>query len=405
MALESLSKKQLIKKMLRFRSLYGIGRSINKASGRLRHPLLRSYGFKGKPKVSIIGCGQFAFSTIGFFIRKTKGLIFLNCYDIDADNAKSLAHYFRFEKVAPSVEALLSNPKLEILYIASNHATHTPYAVKAMKHGLKTIYLEKPISVTEEQFVSLIAHKRKYQATLFAGYNRPYAQAIRKIYTVLDKNTIKQKDAAFSMNFFISGHQLSDDHWYRRPEEGTRICGNVGHWIDLAIHILAWRNLPKQLHVQVAYSNLEEPDDNMNITMTSDQGDLISIMLSARSEPFEGINETVNFQYQNVIAKVSDFRELTIWKQDKLIKNKFWPKDVGHKRAILQPFETENRDWSEVECSTLLMLFITQMVRQKTTSATFELESALAEFNALVAIKSKSLFTTSNVKNNAEQLK
>ncbi len=41
---------------------------------------------------------------------------------------------------------------------------------------------------------------------------------------------------------------------------------------------------------------------------------------------------------------------------------KYWPKDVGHNQAITQPFSSVKRDWREVELSTLLMLFIKDMV-------------------------------------------
>lgn len=47
---------------------------------------------------------------------------------------------------------------------------------------------------------------------------------------------------------------------------------------------------------------------------------------------------------------------------DAIDKWTYWPKDVGHNRALCQPFSNNKRDWREVELSTLLMLFVKDMV-------------------------------------------
>ena len=156
---------------------------------------------------------------------------------------------------------------------------------------------------------------------------------------------------------FVVGHQLGPDHWYRRPDEGTRVCGNVGHWLDLLVHMLAWRGLPDQLQISITAATDNEPDDNVCIAIRSDRADLFSVMLTSRSEPFEGINETINFQHGATICKIDDFRRMTLWQGANVTTHRFWPKDVGHGRAILQPFTSApGRDWHEVELSTMLML-------------------------------------------------
>lgn len=370
-----------LKKLFRFTTFYGLPRAINKAIGRLRIPWIKKTYILSKSKnVSVIGAGQFAFSCICYFIAKNKGNVFLNCFDTVASNAKSLSNYYRFDSVSNTSNELLSNNKLEILYIASNHASHTTYSIEAMKKGVKQIQIEKPISTTYTQFIELIKTQNKHNTILYSGYNRPYSAAVKKLKRSL--GDIKNVKASFSINYFISGHLIPEDHWYRKPEEGTRICGNMGHWLDLSIHILAWRSLPELINIQIAYSNYEQYDDNISVSLTTELGDLISIMLTSRTEPFEGINESVNFQFQETIAKIDDFRKIKIWKNDQLIKKRFFPKDVGHKRTILQPFysPSQNRDWSEVKISTLLMLHITKMVKKQTTESMFNLKQEMNKF-------------------------
>lgn len=358
---------QNVRKIIRFIHLYGLKRTIFKLIGRNR--LLGKYVrprlSKGNRDIGVIGCGQYTFSTVGHVICGTYGNRFVDCFDID-ENAMST--FSKFYRINPSISAeeLIKNNEVLYIYIASNHATHSDYAINALLEN-KNVYLEKPISVTYEQLKKLYQTKANTNAQIYAGYNRPFSQAILDL-----KKHIGTRKSPISMNCFITGHMLAHDHWYRNPGEGTRICGNVGHWLDLAVHILSWGVLPDILEIQLSYSNKSVRDEDMSLTITSDSGDLIVIVLTARCEPFEGINETINLQCNTTIAKIDDFRTMTIWDEEKLIKKRYRKKDVGHNLALRQPFlNTITRDWNEVLHSTLLMLYIADMVKTNRSQATF----------------------------------
>lgn len=355
--------------------IYGFQRALIKSIGRTRYPILKKMYLVPRAKsISIIGCGQFAFSTIAYFLAKYQGNRFLNCFDIDTEASESLGHYYGFSMTSNSMLKFYKE-KPQYLYISSNHASHTPYAIDAINNNIPHVYIEKPISVSHTQLIQLLAVKRLSNTVLYAGYNRPYASAI----LTLNSYIVAQKaDLPFTINFFISGHKIEGNHWYRNPEEGTRVCGNIGHWIDLTIHLFNIRTrLPDQIDITICYSNIEEFDDNLLISFVTDKNDLVSIAMTSRSEPFEGINETINLQYGNIIAKIDDFRKIVVWQDDKKYFKNFFPKDVGHKRAILQPFLDGNRDWAEVELSTLLMLHIKEMVCKAETYSIFNVVKQL----------------------------
>ncbi len=356
-----------VRKIIRFIRLYGMKKTLFKVIG--RHRTLGKY-FRPRfseinRDIGIIGCGQFTFSTVGHVICKAYGNRFIDCFDIDENAMSTFSQFYRIHP-SRSAEDLLKNKQVQYIYIASNHASHTDYAVNALLED-KTVYLEKPISVTYEQLKKLHQTIADTNASIYAGYNRPFSKAILDL-----KEHIGTSKSPISMNCFITGHMLAHDHWYRNPEEGTRVCGNVGHWLDLAVHILSWGVLPDRLGIQLAFSNPSVRDEDLSITLTSDDGDLIVIVLTARCEPFEGINETINLQCDTTIAKIDDFRTMTIWDKEKLLKKKYRKKDVGHNLALTQPFhDAGKRDWNEVLHSTLLMLFITEMVKTNRTQAKF----------------------------------
>lgn len=374
-----MNKSSQLKKLARFASIYGISRTLNKAFGRIRRKELKRFYLGSKPgSVSVIGCGQFSFSTICYFVAKEMGNVFLSGFDTASAPAETLTNFYRFRHNAGSAMEVIEDPELKRLFIVSNHASHTSYALAAMEAGVRIIHLEKPISTTYSQLVKLLAAREKYDAILYSGYNRPYSGAVRRLAKRVVQGPSKN---GFSLSCFVSGHLIPEDHWYRQPEEGTRICGNMGHWLDLAVHMLSWRELPDLFKVQITYADQVTPDDNIVINLSTELGDIISLTLTARSEPFEGINETINFQYGDVIAKIDDFRRMTVWQDSTLSKYRYFPKDVGHRLAVTQVFRplTENRKWDEVEVSTLLMLFITDMVREAKDTETFSVSQAQAQ--------------------------
>ena len=361
------------KKVVRYSKIYGFGRTYVKIAGRLRkNPLPIRFPIsilKKKTKnVAIIGCGQFAFATISYFLKHKFGDIIFGAFDVNESHSKGLVKYYK-GKVFTDAESLIKNSNVSYVYIASNHATHTDYAIKALNEN-KIVYVEKPISVTKNQLNDLILAAKGKQ--IFVGYNRPFSPAIQTIKPFLEQ---VKKRKPLSLNCFITGHKIPKDHWYRNFDEGTRVCGNIGHWLDLSIHLLAAIGLPSYLTVSIHASSKKEKDDNLNITLVSDREDIISIMLSSREEPFEGINETINLQHAHTIAKIDDFRRLTIWNRETLIKKRYFRKDAGHKNAILQPFNKKGmvRNFDEVIVSTQLMLEITEAIRSDRNEFVFNI--------------------------------
>lgn len=358
-----------VKKLMRSIKLYGLSWSLVKVAGRTRNPKLRFLlpGMLLKPKArntSLIGCGQFGFGSISYHLFKGHRNFFLDCYDLDQENSVSTANFWGFS--ATSIDALYENKRCTLIYIASNHASHTPYAIRALGKDINT-YVEKPVSVTRGQFTELLTALKQSKASLYVGYNRPFSKAITKV-----SSAIKDMRKPLSLSFFVTGHFLAEDHWYRNPEEGTRVCGNMGHWIDLSVHLMAKRGaIPEEFNVGIAYGSKTNTDDNLIVSYSTSYGDVVSICLTARAEPFEGINETINLQVGSLIAKIDDFRQLQLWDDVDYTRVNYRRKDIGHSKAILQPHGNQKRDFKEIVVSTLLMLHIKDMVESASETATF----------------------------------
>lgn len=357
-----------IRKILYYARVYGITRTMVKVIARRRiiFPLpwlLAPLKFNRKKNVAIVGCGQFSFSTIAFFLTKKFGKCIAFCKDVDPG---ALAVFSRCYLVPSASIGNIEDHHLKgvnIAYIASNHASHTDYALFFLKRDID-VYIEKPISVSYAQLNALKTQISQSKAKVYFGYNRPFSAAIQELISLIRAKPI-------TLNCTVIGHLIPSDHWYRKPDEGTRICGNLGHWIDLALHLINARGGAEFFDVTIAYSDQAIPDDNLTISLTTGQHDLITLTLSAREEPFTGIQETIVFQQDGLYVKIDDFKKAEFYLGSKKFTKKYKPKDVGHEKAVLQPFSAAKRCSQEVFRSTELMLFVTDMVRNRHTSGLF----------------------------------
>ncbi len=365
-----------ILKVVRFIKIYGIFRTLTKVVGRLR-PRFKfwlilkfpSYSTKGK-KVGLVGCGHHAFSSIAYYLTTSTNCKIVFALDIDAKASSSLAYAYNTIDMGDTYDpSKIGNSAPDIVYISSNHASHTQYATQFLECGCD-VFIEKPISINTKQINMLSNAIAKTNQNIYVGYNRPNSPSIKIV-----KDNFIDNGTPFTLSCFVSGHFIPEDHWYRDPSEGTRIVSNLGHWIDLSVHILSWSStLFEYVDITISYSDISMPSDNIAVSIVSSNHDLINITFTSRGEPFEGVSEMINFQKDDLNVQIDDYRTTKIWKESYYKKYSHWPKNNGHKSTVLQPFgSVTKRQWNEIELSTRLMLHVEKMVTSNTTQSRFSL--------------------------------
>lgn len=363
------------KKVLKYTYMYGLSRTAIKVKGQLH--MKKTYDdfpthnlSKNGKTVGILGCGNHAFTDIAYFLRKHKSNIIAATMDIDMNKARSLAKEYKAYQYGIDINDILHDENIELVYIVSNHATHTPYAVKVLE-SKKDVFIEKPIAINMNQYVDLVRTVRTSDNHVYTGYNRPFSQAIELIKPYISNESL-------TLNCFIMGHKLDADHWYRKPSEGSRVVGNLGHWIDLSTHLVMSREiLPTKFDLTLLSANVKHKDDDFVLTIKTNLDDLIVLTFSTRCDPFEGVMENISFQNEKIIANIEDFRKMTIWEENKKIVKRFIPKDAGHENSVLQPFSQKKRDWKELEWSTFMMLKVEEMLQNDVKEVAFDIEDEI----------------------------
>ena len=156
---------------------------------------------------------------------------------------------------------------IDLVLCCSDHSSHFTYAKHFLCSGID-VYCEKPLTTSLSQLYELATSVSSSSGRFFAGYNRPHSPFVKK----LRETFFSTKSTKLFLDFNVSGHFLTSDHWYRSSGQGSRIYGNLGHWIDLFVHACFWLPvLPVELKISAFYFDSTHTDENIMIHISDGQ--------------------------------------------------------------------------------------------------------------------------------------
>lgn len=324
-----------LRKVARYLRLYGPRRTHVKVLGQL-HMKRR---FDALPRtnlpatdlqqVALIGCGNYAFSNIAFYLSRRRGRVIGACMDIDLHRAASLALRYGVPVYSDDAATAIDSDNIKLIYIASNHASHAEYAIAGLKAG-KSVYIEKPHVVTEDQLHRLAAAMDDSPGHVFLGFNRPGSRFGRLILDALAR-----EQGAGMYNWFVAGHAIDPDHWYFKPEEGGRVLGNLCHWTDFVLRIA-----PQGFPVRITPTRGTKSDSDIVVTFTFPDETIAVISFSAKGHTFEGVKEKLSAHRGNCLLSMDDYETLTIEVIDRKERYTNFYRDHGHSRNIISAYDT-----------------------------------------------------------------
>ena len=179
--------------------------------------------------VGILGTGSIAQSmAFTFNVLKDKGeVVPYAIASLSLKKAKKFAREWHFEKAYGSYETLVSDPAVDLIYIATPHSLHYEHALLCLNHSKNTL-VEKSFTANAKQaqkLLSLAADKKVFLAE--AVWTR-YMPSRKIIADLLDSGAIGRfttLDATFSVPI----HEIPRMH-------DPSLCG--GALLDLGVYVL-----------------------------------------------------------------------------------------------------------------------------------------------------------------------
>ena len=175
--------------------------------------------------LGVIGCGNFAARVLVPALRSLAAApsVFASANGL---SAKLLAGSAATSTTESSV--LLDHPGLATVFIATRHDEHGALARAALVAG-KSVWVEKPLALTEEDLDATMAVARSSTGILTVGFNRRFAPLALRL-----RAALAARSGARRFTVDVNAGRLPADHWTLDPKQGGgRIVGEACHFVDL----------------------------------------------------------------------------------------------------------------------------------------------------------------------------
>jgi len=277
--------------------------------------------------VGFVGAGNFATSVLIPAFREA-GVRLVAIASEKGVTAGHAGKKFGFESATADFEAVVSDPKINTVVIATRHDTHAGMVAAALRAG-KHVFVEKPLALNEAQLEEVIRAYGEASAKgpvhLMVGFNRRFSPHAVKIKSLL-AGAVEPKVFVMTVN----AGAVPASHWTQDPDAGGgRIVGEGCHFVDL-LRFLAGSPVT---HVQARSVGGSPSDgirnDKVTITLSFGDGSMGTIhYLANGNKSFP--KERLEIFCGGRILVLDNFRRLTGYGWKGFRSDKRWRQDKGH---------------------------------------------------------------------------
>jgi predicted dehydrogenase/threonine dehydrogenase-like Zn-dependent dehydrogenase len=275
----------------------------------------------GKGVVGVIGAGNFASRMLIPALAKA-GAQLDTIASAGGVSAAVVGKGHGFRRATTDAAAMLSDPAIDTIVIATRHDSHADWVVRALQAG-KHVFVEKPLAITESDLERVRSAVETSRGVLCVGFNRRYAPLVREAQRLLVRRT-----GPLAVSITVNAGALPGEHWTKDPESGGgRIVGEGCHFIDLA-RALAGSPIVS-LRVTTAKAADAAVEDVALIQLGFADGSVATIQYLANGHrAFQ--KERIELIWDSKIVRIDNFRRLQGWGVD--VSRSLMPRsqDKGH---------------------------------------------------------------------------
>jgi predicted dehydrogenase len=188
-----------------------------------------------KVRWGIIGCGDVTEVKSGPAFQKVENSELVAVMRRTGELAKDYAKRHNVPKWYDDADALINDPDVDAVYIATPPGSHKEYTIKVAKAG-KPVYVEKPMALNFEECNEIIAACKEARVPLYVAYYRRAQPRFVKIKELLESKVIGDVRFVSTTQYQKASEDVKDSKslpWRLQPE----VSGG-GLFFDLASHTL-----------------------------------------------------------------------------------------------------------------------------------------------------------------------
>lgn len=287
----------------------------------VKPPLPASPAPPGRNEVFLIGAGAYA---CAYILPALSGLTLDTIVDLNPGLAALVSERFKFRhrdtSAARAFERLIGAAE-PIVVVAGYHSSHAEHAAMAIAANPDAcVLVEKPPALDIGQAARLAA-LRDGGAHIEIGYNRRFAPL-----AIAARDEIAEAEGPISMTCIVKELRIPDSHWYYWPKQGTRILGNVGHWVDLGLSVIA--SDPVSLVVAPAAQSIV--GDEITLVVLFADGSRLTIVATKLGNGLRGVQEQIDIRRGDVTVRIDDFLSMTTERGGRRRVRRGRIRDKGH---------------------------------------------------------------------------
>ena len=178
------------------------------------------------PGIGLIGAGAFARGVLLPALRHAGLDQLVSVASASGLSARRLAERAGFQKAVPGPDAVIDDPDVSLVVVASPHDSHAELVTRALRAG-KDVFCEKPLALTIDELDEVEAAWRAAGRVLFVGFNRRWSEPVRLV-----RDHVAGVPGPLVMTYRVNAGRLPEKHWYHDRRQGGRLVGEVCHFVD-----------------------------------------------------------------------------------------------------------------------------------------------------------------------------
>ncbi len=279
----------------------------------------------GEPVIGFIGAGNYGARVLIPAFRAAGARLHTLC---SSGGVSAVVHGRKsgFEFATTDIEAMLDEPVINTVVIASRHDSHASLVLRALRAG-KSVFVEKPLCLNpdelEEIEATLQALPADRRSALMVGFNRRFSPHVVRLKSLLD--TV-QGPKSFIVT--VNAGRIPAEHWTQDPSVGGgRLIGEACHFIDLLRFLAGQPIAAIQATGLGVRAGQPGTRDTFTLTLEFEDGSLGSIAYFANGSAAYPKERVEAFAAGRVL-QIDNFRttkafgwsgagQLRTWRQDK----------------------------------------------------------------------------------------
>lgn len=184
-------------------------------------------------KWGFVGCGEVTEKKSGPAFSLVMGSEIVAVMSRKREKAQAYAQRHGIKRWYTDAQALVDDPEVNAVYIATPPSTHAVFAIMAIRAG-KPVYIEKPMAANYEDCLRINRMSELMGVPVFVAYYRRYLPYFKRIEQIVSSGQIG-KVINVQIRFAVPPRDLD----YNTKDRPWRLQANIaggGYFYDLAPH-------------------------------------------------------------------------------------------------------------------------------------------------------------------------